>query len=195
VNPVQTSLSLLDRLQRPADEDAWVRFHSLYCPLIRRWIDRAAGFSDEADDVAQEVLLVVLRELPGFVRQRDGSFRTWLRQITANRLRTFWRQRAGRLIVGQPDATAAFLDQLEDPNGNLTKEWDRDHDRHVFNHLLTIVQTDFTTESWLAFRRFAIDGLSAGAVATELGLTTNAVLLAKSRVLKRLREEAGDLIE
>jgi len=46
-----------------------------------------------------------------------------------------------------------------------------------------------------AFRRFGVDGVPAGRVAEELGLSENAVFLAKSRVLKRLREEAGDLLE
>jgi len=57
------------------------------------------------------------------------------------------------------------------------------------------VQPDFHPTTWEAFRRFAVDGLPAAHVAEELGLTENAVFQAKSRILKRLRQEAGDLLK
>jgi len=56
------------------------------------------------------------------------------------------------------------------------------------------VQPDFQPNTWEAFRRFAIDGHRAVEVAAQLGLNVNSVLQAKSRVLKRLREEAGELL-
>lgn len=49
--------------------------------------------------------------------------------------------------------------------------------------------------SWQAFTRFAIDGLSAADAAAELGLSVGAVIQAKSRVLKRLREQARDFLD
>jgi RNA polymerase sigma-70 factor (ECF subfamily) len=49
--------------------------------------------------------------------------------------------------------------------------------------------------TWAAFQRVAVDGLPAARVAEELGLSENAVLQAKSRILKRLRQEAGDLLK
>ncbi len=52
----------------------------------------------------------------------------------------------------------------------------------------------FSPPTWEAFRRFGVDGVPAVQVAEELGLSENAVILAKSRVLKRLRMEAGDLL-
>ena len=93
------------------------------------------------------------------------------------------------------DPAVGFLDRLEAPDGDLAREWDQDHDRHVFERLLAIVQPDFHPTTWEAFRRFAMDGLPAAQVAEELGLTENAVLQAKSRILKRLRAEAGDLLK
>jgi RNA polymerase sigma-70 factor, ECF subfamily len=92
------------------------------------------------------------------------------------------------------DATDGFLNRLADPNGELAREWDMDHDRQVFEKLLAVVQPDFSTTTWEAFRRFAVAGLPAALVAEELGLSVNAILQAKSRILKRLREEAGDLL-
>jgi RNA polymerase sigma-70 factor (ECF subfamily) len=191
-----TSLSLLDRLKGEPTPADWSRLHDLYRPLVRGWLARIPGVGDEADDLTQEVLVVVLREVAGFERQREGSFRAWLRRVAVNRVRVYWRQKARRPRVGlDGTATEDFLGQLEDPAGDLAAQWDRDHDRHVFDRLLAAVRPDFGSDTWEAFRRFALDQVPARQVAAELGTTENAVLLAKSRVLKRLRDEAGVLLD
>ena len=183
-----TSLGLLDRLKvATPDADEWRKVHDIYSPLIRSWLSRIPGVGDEANDLSQEVLLVLFRELPSFDRRRDGAFRAWLRQIAVNRLHTFCKDRQRRPVAGIQDADR-LLSHLEDANGDLAREWDRDHDRHVFDKLLAVVRPDFEDTTWRAFTRFAMDGLSAAAVAEELGMTDNAVLQAKFRVLKRLRE-------
>jgi RNA polymerase sigma-70 factor, ECF subfamily len=192
VNP--TSVSLLDRLRaaRPDDPD-WLRLEEIYQPLIRRWLGRVPGLGDESADLTQEVFLVMVRAIPRFERRREGSFRAWVRQVTVNVLRNHQKRQFRKRAVGM-DACDAFLDGLAQPNSELAREWDLDHDRHIFQQLQAAVQPGFAPATWEAFRRFALDGLPAAEVAVELGLTVNAVTLAKSRILKRLREEAGDLL-
>ena len=103
---------------------------------------------------------------------------------------------AGRRVpVAGLDATEDFLAQLDDPTSELARQWNLDHDRHVFDRLLAVVKPDFEAATWEAFHRFALEGRKAADVAAELGVTENAVLLAKSRVLKRLRQEAADLLD
>jgi len=190
-----TSFSLLDRLKVAGPDAAdWNRLHAIYFPLIERWLSRVPGLGDESADVAQEVLVFVFREIPRFERQREGSFRAWLRKVTVNRVLNQRRQRQRRRAVGL-DPADGFLERLSDPNGDLAHEWDRDHDRYVVEKLMAVVQSDFTPATWEAFRRFGVEGVPAARVAEELGLSENAVMLAKARVLKRLREEAGDLLE
>jgi RNA polymerase sigma-70 factor (ECF subfamily) len=193
MNP--TSVRLLDRLKmaRP-DASDWNRLQGIYLPLVQRWLGRVPGLGDESADLAQEVLIIVFREVPRFDRRREGSFRAWLRQVTVNRIRSYFRERQRRPAVGL-DPADGFLDRLEAPSGDLAREWDQDHDRHVIERLLAIVQPDFQPKTWSAFRRFALDGLPAARVAEELELTEGAVLQAKARILKRLRQEAGDLLK
>jgi RNA polymerase sigma-70 factor (ECF subfamily) len=190
-----TSLSFLDRL-KVADANAsdWGRLREIYLPLITRWVRRVPGLGSEIDDLAQEVLVVLVRELPRFERRREGSFRAWLRQITANKVRTVRKQLKRKPMAGI-DLTDGFLDRLCDSSSELAKKWDLEHDRHVFQKLLAMVQADFQASTWDAFRRFAIDNLPAAEVAAELGISINSVLQAKSRVLRRLRQEAGELLE
>ncbi len=192
MNP--TSLSLLDRLKvAPPDASDWSRLERIYLPLIERWLARVPGLGDECADLAQEVLIVMFRHVPRFDRRREGSFRAWLRQVTVNAVRRDRANRRRRAAVGL-DSVADFLERLSDPKDDLAREWDREHDAHVIQQLLTMVRNDFSPTTWNAFRRFAIDGVPAVQVAEELGISENAVILAKSRVFKRLRNEAGDLL-
>jgi RNA polymerase sigma-70 factor, ECF subfamily len=191
-----TSVSLLERLRavKPEESD-WQRLHSMYLPLIRRWLGRVPGLGHEADDLAQEVLIVVVREIPQFQRQRVGSFRAWLRLVTVNRLRTHRKRQLRRRPSVALDAEQKFVEQLADSNGDLARQWDREHDRHVFENLLSVVRPNFEPKTWEAFQRFAVEGIPAAQVSAELGTTENAVLQAKSRILKRLRQEAGELLD
>ena len=190
-----TSLGLLDRLKHAKPDAAeWRRLQDIYVPLIRSWLARVPGLRDEADDLAQEVLVVVFRELPAFERRRDGSFRAWLRQITVNRIRTFGKARHKQPLAGLGQQADQLIAQLADPNSDLARRWDRDHDQHVFQKLLAVVQADFEPKTWQAFTHFAMEGRPAAQVAGALEMSESAVIQAKFRVLKRLREEAGDLL-
>lgn len=150
------------------------------------------GLGQESLDLAQEVLIVVARGVPQFDRKREGSFRAWLRQITVNQIRNYRRKRHRKPVV---DPLDGFLDQIADLQGELARKWDQDHDKHVVDVLLAAVRVDFSEVTWEAFRRFGLDGEPARTVAEALGPSESAVILAKTRVLKRLRREAGDLLE
>jgi RNA polymerase sigma-70 factor, ECF subfamily len=189
-----TSVSLLDRLKAAKpDASDWARLQGIYLPLIERWLSRVPGLGDESADLAQEVLIIVFRQVPRFDRRREGSFRAWLRQVTVNEVRRYRAKQRRRPTVGF-DPTGDFLERLADQAGELAREWDRDHDAHVVQKLLALVEHDFSPTTWDAFRRFGIEGVPAARVAEELGLSENAVILAKSRVFKRLREEAGEIL-
>jgi RNA polymerase sigma-70 factor (ECF subfamily) len=191
-----TSQSLLDRLKGATpDAPDWGRLQDVYRPLIRAWLARDPGLQADVEDLVQDVFVVIVRELPGFVRRRDGAFRAWLRQVTVNRVRTFRRARRGHPPAGAGDATDDFLAQLQDPNSDFARQWDQEHDAHVIRNLLSVIERDFEPRTWRAFTRFVVDDRPAADVAAELGVSKNAVLLAKSRILKRLREEAEGLLD
>jgi RNA polymerase sigma-70 factor (ECF subfamily) len=190
----ETSLSLLDRLQQQPDAEAWRRLVDLYTPLIRGWLRRQQVAPHDADDLSQDVLAVVVRELPDFRHSgRPGAFRAWLRTVTVHRARNFWRQRRAHPPAAGGSDFLKVLDQLEDPDSALSRQWDQEHDRHVARRLMELLEPQFAPNTWRAFRRAVLDGVKAADVAAELGMSVNAVLLAKSRVLRRLRQELGGL--
>jgi RNA polymerase sigma-70 factor (ECF subfamily) len=192
----QTSASLLQRLREQPDGDAWHRLVHLYTPLLRQWLGRYGLQPSDVDDLTQEVLAVVVRELPQFRHnERTGAFRRWLRTILVHRLRGFWRARQSRPVATGDSDLGRLLEQLEDPASGLSRLWDQEHDRHVMARLLEQIEPEVTPTTWQAFRRVVLDGMDEEAVAAELGLSVNAVFIAKSRVLARLRRVARGLID
>jgi RNA polymerase sigma-70 factor (ECF subfamily) len=185
----ETSVSLIEQVRDPEATEAWDRLAAIYTSLLHTWF-RAAGLqAADRDDLTQRVLEVLVRRLPQFEHNgRPGAFRAWLRSIGVNLLREFWRRRPA-------PASASVLDELIDPRSSLSRLWDKEHDRHVLHGLLAMVQGEFAEPAWQAFRRLALDGVTAREVAAELGTTVNAVLISKSRVLARLRQEAAGLLD
>jgi RNA polymerase sigma-70 factor (ECF subfamily) len=189
-----TSVSLLDRLRSQPSPNDWQRLLDVYEPFIRQWL-RDRALSEDRDDLVQDIMAVLVRELPRFKRQRPGSFRAWLRIVTAHRVSLWWRQRRGPARGAGGSAAVVELAELEDPASPVSRQWDLDHDRHVAQRLLEMLESEFSPHTWRAFRRQAVDGLPAAEVAAEMGTTVNAALVAKSKVLARLREEARELLD
>ena len=190
-----TSATLLERLRDARDADAWGRLNDLYAPLIRMWAERLGVRGADADDLVQEVLAVVVRRFPEFVHpERPGAFRGWLRAIAANCARTAWRDRKFTPKAPGGSDFGSYLARLEDPADDLAREWDREHDIHVTRRMLDRIKNDFEEQTWNLFRGFVLEDQTAEQVAAACGTTPNAVYIAKSRVLARLREEAGALL-
>jgi len=192
----ETSTSLLEILRDRPDDTHWRRLVDLYSPLIRHWLGRHALLDADTDDLVQEVLCVVVRRMPEFHKfPRTGSFRCWLRTITANCLRDFWRARRIRPRATGDSDFQEMLEQLHDPNTGMSHQWDQEHDRFIMRRLLQNLRPEFQDQTWSAFEKLVIDGSTPNEVAAELGITVNAVFIAKSRVLSRLRQEAKGLVE
>lgn len=190
----ETNPSLLYRATA-GDEGAWQRIVTLYQPLIHAWLQRHSVHSQEAADIAQEVMAVVVRDLPKFSHAgHPGSFRGWLRAITVNRARAFLRD--GRREQGKGgDGVHQVLDQLEDSGSQLTQDWNAEHDAHIVRRILTMIETDFEPTTVHIFRRLVLEEAKAPDVAAELGMGVAAVYGAKSRVLQRIRREAEGLLD
>jgi RNA polymerase sigma-70 factor (ECF subfamily) len=188
---------LINRLrEHPDDAAAWQRFDTLCRPMLRDWLRRYCLQPHDADDLVQQALEVVVRELPHFEYDpRRGTFPAWLRAILGNRLREFWRSRKGRpWATGPGELNNRVLNQVVDPRSDPGGVWEREHARHVIRRLLARVEPDFSPTTWQAFRR-VMSGEKAAEVAADLNISVNAVYLAKSTVLRRLRQEMKDWAE
>jgi RNA polymerase sigma-70 factor (ECF subfamily) len=190
----ETRQSLLLRAQT-GETGAWKDLLDLYRPLILGWLHRQGVPARDLEDLGQEVLLSVVQHLPGFQHSgQRGAFRCWLRTIVCSRTTDYWRTMDAAMPAGGSGATAA-LQQIADPDSELNRRWDEEHDLYVLDCLLDLVEEEFEPITLQAFRRLALDGAGGAEVAQELGLSLAAVYKAKSRVLARIRQEAEGLID
>jgi len=192
----ETSHSLLDRARQEQGGDAWRRLVEIYSPLLRIWLCRLQLQPADADDLAQEVLLAVSRDLPGFDHSgRTGAFRSWLRKILFNRVQHYWRSCQFRPVAAGGSSWAEHLDQLADDRSSASREWNLEHDRCVMARLLELVRPSFEPQTWEAFRLQVVEGQRADQVARLLQISVNSAYVARSRVLAALRREAAGLVE
>ncbi len=190
-----TRQSLLLRA-RHGDDDAWDDLSRLYRPLICAYTRRLSVPQIDQDDLVQEILVSVIRGLPAFEHSgRPGAFRAWLRTIASNQCRNYWRSPERRMLTKGSDMADGALAELEDPNHDLDRFWDIEHDRYLLRRLIDLIEVEFEPSTVTVFRRVALEGASGVAVAAELGMTIAAVYAARSRVLKRLRSVAEGLLE
>jgi RNA polymerase sigma-70 factor (ECF subfamily) len=192
---IETRQSLLLCAQS-GEADAWMDLTELYRPLIIGWLKHQGVPAVDLEDLSQDVLLSVVQHLPTFEHSgHRGAFRSWLRTIVCNRTTDYWRAiGAGAQASGGSGATAA-LQQIADPDSDLNRQWDGEHDRYVLGCLLDLVEAEFEPATLRAFRRLALDGAGSAEVAEELGMSVGAVYVAKSGVLQRIRRVAAGLID
>jgi RNA polymerase sigma-70 factor, ECF subfamily len=190
-----TRQSLLLRAQA-GDPDAWKDLASLYRPLLVGWLSYQGVPANELDDLVQEILLAVVKDLRSFSHSgRIGAFRGWLRAIAHNRACDFWKTRSRQQQAAGGSGAVAALCQLEDPGSELNGLWDEEHDRYVLRCLLDLMELEFQPTTVRAFRRVTLEGATSEDAARELGISVGAVYAAKSRVLGRLRQEAEGLLD
>jgi RNA polymerase sigma-70 factor (ECF subfamily) len=188
------SSSLLVRV-RSQDQTAWRRLVSLYTPLVYHWCRRAALQSADAADVGQEVFRAVARKIGEFSKENSGgSFRRWLSVITRTKIIDHRRRHEAHAAAVGGSAADALLRQVAEESATGSDPGTEAEEVHLLYHrAVLLIQGEFREADWRAFWRTAVDGIDAAQVARELGLTRNAVYLAKGRVLRRLREEFADL--
>ena len=185
-----TSASLLVRLRDSHDQAAWARFVELYTPLIFYWARRTGLQEVDAADLVQDVLTIMLRKLPEFKYERSKSFRGWLRTITLNK----WRERKRRKALSVADVSQSELLNVEDPTDD-DAFWESEYNQHLVSQAIRLMKSDFQPKTWEACREFVFSEKSADEVAAEFGVSVWTIYSAKSRMLKRLREELDGLME
>ncbi|MBI3469014.1 MAG: sigma-70 family RNA polymerase sigma factor [Planctomycetes bacterium] len=185
-----TPISLLERLRQPNPEEAWARFVELYTPLIYRWARRIGLQHADAADLVQDVFTVLVQKMPTFEYDKSKSFRSWLRTVTFNT----WRERHRRKtlpMAGTDGPSVSDVASPEDPEGF----WEEEYRQQLIGRAIGLMQAEFQPTTWKAFWEYVARGRPPAEVAAELGISRRAVYIAKSRVLRRLRQELAGLMD
>lgn len=195
LDPLPTRRSLLSRLRSWDDHDSWRDFFDTYWRLIFD-VARKAGLDEAAaQDVVQDTILSVSKEMPGFRYDRArGSFKAWLRQLTRRRIADQWRKyyRRNGPIGGNaddPDGTGEIGALATATDNSWEALWDAEWTEHVMRTALERVRREVTALQYQMFELYGVRGLPVGTVATALGTSKMQVYLAKHRVGALLRKE------
>jgi RNA polymerase sigma-70 factor (ECF subfamily) len=188
-----TPLSLLEQM-RANDPAAWARLVGLYRPLVLYWCGRGGVRPADAEDVAQEVFTAAAASMAGFRRERPGdTFRGWLRGVARNCVLLHFRRNRGRPNAeGGSDAwnaLQAVADPLTDSDPGEEAEIGQ-----IYRRALDLVREEFEPRTWEAFWLTAVEGRSPAGLSEELAMSPASIRQAKSRVLRRLKAELGDVI-
>lgn len=187
-----TPVSLLLRLKEPKAEMAWQRFVELYTPLLFFWARKAGLRAPDDADLVQDVFAVLVRKLPEFDYDAGRSFRGWLRTVVLNQ----WRDRQRRKVAAHALGTMADVDVAELPDPRVDEEfWEHEHRQQLVSRAMTVMKAEFEESTWRACWECVVRGREVAEVAAELGLSRNAVYVAKCRVLRRLRQELQGLLD
>ena len=191
-NPETISSGLLAAVQGNGHA-GWRRLVHTYGPLVYHWCRRERIQSVDAEDITQEVFRAVAFRVGDFSRNQAGStFRGWLRTITRNKIWDFQKRERRRCAKSDEYdlenlVAAPILEgESDDPSNS-------DETLLLYGRVADWIRSEFRDSTWQAFFRVVIDEASAREVAEELGMSINAVYLAKSRVLRRVRDELQEL--
>lgn len=190
-----TSLSLLQGI-REHDATQWDRFGRIYTPLVYSWCRKGGVLESDAPDVVQEVFQVVFKKIEDFRRDQPGdSFHGWLYGVTRHKVLDHFRRKADRPVaIGGSTAYAKWQEIAVALPEQLDEREIQQETLILYRQAYELLRSEFEDHTWKAFWRVAVDGVSAKFAAEEQGMTVGAVYNAKSKVLRRLREEFAGLV-
>jgi RNA polymerase sigma-70 factor (ECF subfamily) len=184
----KTRNSLILRLRNREDVDSWREFAAIYQPVIYR-VARHRGMQDaDAHELVQRVLLAVARAVDRFQPDKSrAKFRTWLYRITHNE---FCKEleNCRKYAAAGDSAVRELLERVPEATAD---EFSMEYRRSVFRWAADRVRPDVKPTTWEAFWRTSVSQESTEDVAKELGISTGAVYIARSRVMARLQREAA----
>jgi RNA polymerase sigma-70 factor (ECF subfamily) len=189
-----TSSSLLARV-RAREDAAWEKLVCLYGPLVYSWCRRAGLQPADAADVGQNVFVAVSRSIENFRHDRAGdSFRAWLFTIARRKICDHWSAR-GAEATGAAEVQKRIEELAVEESSVSAASIPSEDTRALYRRAIELVRSEFEPATWDAFWKVTVEDQPPAEVALALGISRNAVYLAKSHVKRRLREEFDALLD
>ena len=190
----ETRSTMLAKVRSPDDREAWEQFVLVYRPVIYRMARRRGMQDADAQDLVQTVLIRVAGAIDRWEQQPGTRFRHWLRRVAKNAILTSLSRSPKDLAAGGSDMHELLVKQPEVTSA-IEQDLALESMREQYLRAAVTVQTDVNTETWRVFELTVIDGQSCDEVATSIGKSVGAVYAARSRVMRRLRDQIQRLEE
>lgn len=195
-----TRPSLLSRLKDLDDQESWRDFFDSYWNLIYRMALRSGLTESEAQDVVQETVITVSKNIQQF--QYDparGSFKGWLLQTTRWKIMDEFRKRAKLPAQNAPpDADNArrtdLIERVPDPAGHdFDKAYEEEWQKNLWNAALERVRRSARPKQFQIFDLYILQGWPVEKVKATLKVSTAQVYLARLRIGARIKQEVKTL--
>ena len=149
-----------------------------------------------ADDIAQNVLLKLVRSIQGFKYDHNGSFRAWLRTVTHHAVIDLLSQDSRRpdVGVGGSDHVLDLIDVRSETDSLAKDLAERLHRDLVAQAEQAVRNRIRNSVNWDAYMKTK-DGLPAREIAADLGMTVAATYKARSRILTMIRTEIAKILK
>ena len=208
-----TRQSLLSRLKAWDDHESWRDFFDTYWRLIYGLAVKSGLTQTEAEDVVQETLLAVAKEMPDFKYDpARGSFKGWLFEITrrriANQVRRRLKHRLGaagplgseaprqpsRERIEPDQRRTATVERVPDPNSDeLEKLWDQEWRKNLLEASILRVKKRVNAKQYQMFNLYVMMEWPMSQVTKTLGVNAAQVYMAKMRISRLIKSEARTL--
>ncbi len=198
---IPTRWTLLSRLKRWDDQESWKCFFDTYWRLIYAVALKSGLSENEAQEVVQDTIVAVARNICQFRAQPDaGSFKAWLLTLTRWRILDHQRrhQRDGKLFVHPDDATerTPLIERVPERDGHsLDDLWETEWQRNLSEVALERVKAQVSARQFQIFDLYVVKQWPVREVAKTLHVSATQVYLAKHRVSALLRKEIKRLEE
>lgn len=195
----KTRKSLIGRLDNWDDQKTWNEFYQTYWRLIYSVAIKAGLRPEEAFDCVQETILSIAKQSKKKLYDPEqGSFKTWLMNMTRWRINDQFRKRKkDTAMTGgewDDDRKTAMIDRVEDPNGDvLSRFWDVEWKKNIAEAALTRVKAQVSPKQYQIFDFYVLRQWDAQKVQEKLGVSMAQVYLAKHRVGAVLKKELAKL--
>ena len=195
----KTRKSLIARLDNWEDQKTWDEFYQTYWRLIYSVAVKAGVRQDEAFDCVQETILSIAKQSKKKLYDpAQGSFKTWLMNMTRWRINDQFRKRKKdtSMIIGdwENDRKTAVIDRVEDPAGDvLSRLWNIEWKKNVADAALARVKAQVSPKQYQIFDCYVIKQWDARKVQEQLNVSMAQVYLAKHRVGSVLKRELAKL--
>jgi RNA polymerase sigma-70 factor (ECF subfamily) len=179
---------------RDGNDEAWRRLVDIYAPLVRIWYRYAGVGEDRIADILQEVFLAVHRSIGKFSARDDSTgFRGWVWMITRNKIRDHFRNQSQPANPVGGSTVWQQIQEVEAPNRPVDAPSQPSDTAALLHRALAYVKVEFRDQTWDAFWRTTVLCEATDRVAEEFGNSAAAVRQSRSRVLRRLRQQLGDV--
>ncbi|HUS13084.1 MAG TPA: sigma-70 family RNA polymerase sigma factor, partial [Pyrinomonadaceae bacterium] len=193
---IPTRKTLLNRLQSASDDDSWRTFFDTYWKLIYGVALRAGLSPADAEDVVQETVISVAKNIGQFRYDPENcSFKSWLMVVTRSRIANQFRRlnRVPPMHIDDGDDATSLLNRIPDKADGIEALWEDEWQKNIMDAAIRKAKRLIDPEQFQVFDFYVLKGWPVKKVAQTFSINVAQVYLIKHRISKTIKKEIKQL--